>query len=274
LPTLSIAELTDRFPDFRVALIIAENMRVGESRSAPLPGEIEAIEAECRRLWTGVELSAIPGVAAWRAAYKGFGIKKTSYRSSVERLIKRVVAGGALPEVNALVDLYNAASLQTGLCLGCDDLDAIEGARLRLFEARRHVRRHGRGSRRGPQRSAQAGRSRLRRFAPCVVPALELAAGRAHRRLDADAPRGAHGPVERGRRGREGCGAGCRSDRARMSGPMPRGCRGSRAGDCGVLTRDRLLGQDDAEGVADLPQLEFDHGRNSPSSKKSDIVWR
>ncbi len=127
MPSLSIAELTDRFPDFRVALVVAEDLSVGEARSALLQGEIEAIEAECRRRWSGVELSAIPGIAAWRAAYKGFGIKKTSYRSSVERLIKRVVAGGALPDVNALVDLYNAISLQAGLCLGCDDLDAVEG---------------------------------------------------------------------------------------------------------------------------------------------------
>jgi DNA/RNA-binding domain of Phe-tRNA-synthetase-like protein len=127
MASLTIAELTDRFPDFRVALVVAENLSVGEARSALLNGEIEAIEAECRRRWSGVELSAIPGVAAWRAAYKGFGIKRTSYRSSVERLIKRILAGGALPPVNALVDLYNAVSLQTALCLGCDDLDRIEG---------------------------------------------------------------------------------------------------------------------------------------------------
>jgi DNA/RNA-binding domain of Phe-tRNA-synthetase-like protein len=127
MPSLSIAELTDRFPDFRVALVVAEDLSVGEARSAALQSEIEAIEAECRRRWSGVELSAIPGIAAWRAAYKGFGVKKTSYRSSVERLIKRVVAGGALPQVSALVDLYNAVSLDSGLCLGCDDLDAVEG---------------------------------------------------------------------------------------------------------------------------------------------------
>src|SRR6202012_2541570 len=60
-------------------------------------------------------------------AFRGFGIKKTSYRSSVERLIKRVLAGGALPAVNPLVDLYNAVSLDSALCLGCDDLDAVEG---------------------------------------------------------------------------------------------------------------------------------------------------
>jgi DNA/RNA-binding domain of Phe-tRNA-synthetase-like protein len=127
MPSLSIAELTERFPDFRVALVVAEDLRVGENRSPALQEEIEAIEAECRRRWGGVELSAIPGVAAWRSAYKGFGIKKTSYRSSVERLIKRVLAGGALPQVNPLVDLYNAISLDSALCLGCDDLDRIEG---------------------------------------------------------------------------------------------------------------------------------------------------
>lgn len=127
MPSLSIAELTERFPDFRVALVVAEDLTVGETRSAALQAEIEAIEAECRRRWSGVELSAIPGVAAWRSAYRGFGIKKTSYRSSVERLIKRVLAGGALPAVNPLVDLYNAVSLDSALCLGCDDLDAIEG---------------------------------------------------------------------------------------------------------------------------------------------------
>ena len=74
-----------------------------------------------------MELSAIPEVAAWRAAYKGFGIKRTSYRSSVERLIKRVIAGQPLPAINALVDLYNMVSLETGLCLGCDDLDKTFG---------------------------------------------------------------------------------------------------------------------------------------------------
>ncbi|MBV8473678.1 MAG: hypothetical protein JO234_09700 [Hyphomicrobiales bacterium] len=127
MPTLSIAELTERFPDFRVALIVAAGLSVAAGRSAALQTQIAAMEADCRRRWGGVELSAIPGVAAWRAAYKGFGIKKTSYRSSVERLIKRVLGSGALPEVNGLVDLYNAVSLDSGLCLGCDDLDRLEG---------------------------------------------------------------------------------------------------------------------------------------------------
>jgi DNA/RNA-binding domain of Phe-tRNA-synthetase-like protein len=127
MPNLSIADVAERFPDFRVALVVADNLAIAAARSAALVAEIADMENACRARWGGVELSAIPGVAAWRAAYKGFGIKRTSYRSSVERLIKRVLAGGALPEVNALVDLYNVVSLSSELCLGCDDLDRIEG---------------------------------------------------------------------------------------------------------------------------------------------------
>ena len=126
MPRLSIEALAERFPDFRVAVVIAEGLTIGE-RDAALDAEIAEAEARVRSRWAGVELSAIPGVAAWRAAYRAFGVKKTSYRSSVERLLKRVLAGDALPRVNALVDLYNMVSLDEGLCLGCDDLDRVEG---------------------------------------------------------------------------------------------------------------------------------------------------
>lgn len=124
---LSIESLVDRFPDFRVAFVVAAPLTVAPARSAALAEEIAAAEAACRARWAGTELSAIPGVAVWRTAYKGFGIKRTSYRSSVERLIKRVLAGQPLPEINNLVDLYNRVSLVSGLCLGCDDLDKTEG---------------------------------------------------------------------------------------------------------------------------------------------------
>ena len=70
-------------------------------------------------------MSQIPGIAAWRAAYKGFGIKQTRCRSSVERLLKNVLAGRALAHVNAFVDLYNAVSLAHVLPLGADDLDRV-----------------------------------------------------------------------------------------------------------------------------------------------------
>jgi DNA/RNA-binding domain of Phe-tRNA-synthetase-like protein len=122
---LTIAELTERFPDFRVAIIVAEELTITPARSQTLANWIAARESACRERYVGMELSAIPGVAAWRSAYKGFGIKKTSYRSSVERLIKRVLAGDSLPAINSFVDIYNTISLEHGLCIGADDLDKI-----------------------------------------------------------------------------------------------------------------------------------------------------
>jgi DNA/RNA-binding domain of Phe-tRNA-synthetase-like protein len=74
-----------------------------------------------------MELSAIPCIAVWRRAYRQFGIRKTSYRSAVERLVKNVLAGGGIPRINAFVDAYNAVSLKHMLPAGADDLDCLVG---------------------------------------------------------------------------------------------------------------------------------------------------
>jgi DNA/RNA-binding domain of Phe-tRNA-synthetase-like protein len=124
---LSIDELVPRFPQFRVAAVMAEDLTLAAGRPPALDALVAEREAACRARWEGKELSEIPGIAAWRAAYKAFGIKKTSYRSSVERLVKRVKAGERLPAVNTLVDVYNAVSLEHVFCCGADDLDKVSG---------------------------------------------------------------------------------------------------------------------------------------------------
>jgi DNA/RNA-binding domain of Phe-tRNA-synthetase-like protein len=123
--TLSIADLTPRFPAFRVGMIVAEGLSLAQERPPALNAFIAEREEACRSRWSGMELSEIPGIAVWREAYKGFGIKKTSYRSSVERLVKRVKAGEHLPQVNTFVDLYNVISLSHAFCCGADDLDRV-----------------------------------------------------------------------------------------------------------------------------------------------------
>jgi DNA/RNA-binding domain of Phe-tRNA-synthetase-like protein len=123
---LSIDDLSTPFPDFRVAVLLFNGSGIPAERTPRIEAYITAAMQACRAQWSGTELSAIPGVAAWRRAYKGFGIKSTSYRSSVERLVKRVVAGDEIPRINAFVDLYNAVSLAHVLCLGADDLDRVD----------------------------------------------------------------------------------------------------------------------------------------------------
>lgn len=121
--TLTIAELVERFPDFRVAALVCEDLAIPPNRPAELDALIAAREEAARAAYGGTELADIPGIAAWRAAYKGFGIKKTSYRCSVERLMKNALAGRPLPAINAFVDAYNAVSLAAVACVGADDLD-------------------------------------------------------------------------------------------------------------------------------------------------------
>lgn len=122
---ITIADITGAFPDYRVAVVIAEGLTIAPERPAALDALIAAREEAARARWGGTELSQIPGVAVWRAAYKAFGIKQTRYRSSVERLVKNVLADRPLARVNAFVDLYNAVSLAHVLPLGSDDLDKV-----------------------------------------------------------------------------------------------------------------------------------------------------
>jgi DNA/RNA-binding domain of Phe-tRNA-synthetase-like protein len=122
---ISIADITNAFPDYRVAFVVTEGLTIAPERPAALDALIAEREDAARATWGGTELSQIPGIAAWRAAYKGFGIKQTRYRSSVERLVKNVLGGRPLARVNAFVDLYNAVSLAYVLPLGADDLGRV-----------------------------------------------------------------------------------------------------------------------------------------------------
>ncbi|MEJ1161527.1 B3/B4 domain-containing protein [Prosthecomicrobium sp. N25] len=124
---IDISELVPAFPDFRVAVVVASDLAIPAERPAALDGLIAEREAAARARWGGLELADIPGVKVWRLAYKGFGIKRTSYRSSVERIVKNVLAERPIPRINGFVDSYNAVSLAHCFPLGADDLDRLTG---------------------------------------------------------------------------------------------------------------------------------------------------
>lgn len=124
--TLSIEEVLGRFPDYRVALVVACDLAIPDQLPAAVQDYVRAAETAIAAEWGERPVSEIAEVTAWRQAYKGFGIRKTSYRPSVERLIRHIQRHGTLPRVNALVDLYNAVSVAFRMPAGADDLDKIE----------------------------------------------------------------------------------------------------------------------------------------------------
>ncbi|MGH6932745.1 MAG: B3/B4 domain-containing protein [Dongiaceae bacterium] len=122
---IDISEVVTRFPAFRVALVVVRGLRLPEVATTAVDDIVARCQAEASESIAGQELANLPELAVWREAYKGFGVKKTSYRSSVERLLKSVQRGDGLPRINPLVDIYNAVSAQYRLPIGADDLNLV-----------------------------------------------------------------------------------------------------------------------------------------------------
>ena len=68
-----------------------------------------------------------PQVTATRAAYKALGKDPARYRGSAEALLRRVVAGKGLPQINAVVDVINLVSVESRLPIGLYDLAHVTG---------------------------------------------------------------------------------------------------------------------------------------------------
>jgi DNA/RNA-binding domain of Phe-tRNA-synthetase-like protein len=106
-------------PEATVFAVVARGLHNGPSSAASRALLAEAVAA--------AELDGPdPHLDAWRAAYRAFGAKPQRTPCSAEALRKRA-ARGDVPEVNLLVDAYNAVSIRFAVPIGGEDLAAIEG---------------------------------------------------------------------------------------------------------------------------------------------------
>jgi DNA/RNA-binding domain of Phe-tRNA-synthetase-like protein len=125
-------QITAAWPDYEAAVVIAEGIRNGPSDEV---SERLLAAAEQAARDSGLERAADdPRIAAWRRVFSEFGSKPSRYPCSAESLLARVLKGGELPRINALVDTYNAVSLRHLIPVGGEDLDQLQGD-LRLVRA-------------------------------------------------------------------------------------------------------------------------------------------
>jgi DNA/RNA-binding domain of Phe-tRNA-synthetase-like protein len=68
-----------------------------------------------------------PQILATRAGYKALGKDPARYRGSAEALLRRVIAGKGLPQINAVVDVINLVSVESRLPVGLYDLAHVTG---------------------------------------------------------------------------------------------------------------------------------------------------
>ena len=125
-------EIAARHPDYLATVLVAEGIPNGPSDDASSRALLEA--ADHLRARALDRPADHPHIASWRAAFSAFGAKPSKYPCSAEALAARVLKGDRLPEINRLVDLYNAVSVTHLVPLGGEDLDRLQGS-LRLVVA-------------------------------------------------------------------------------------------------------------------------------------------
>ncbi len=94
--------------------------------------EMTALADDIAARYAVPDINSIPAIAATRAAYKACGKDPNRYRPSQEQLMRRIVRGLGLYNVNTLVDAGNQLSLLTGCSVGCFDADKIDGTVITL----------------------------------------------------------------------------------------------------------------------------------------------
>jgi len=119
------ASLKKKCPRTALACVTA---RVEAAASpAALLEEMKMRENEIQKLPFPRGVLASSQVEATRAAYKALGKDPSRYRGSAEALLRRMVAGKGLPEINAVVDVINLVSVESRLPVGLYDLGLVVG---------------------------------------------------------------------------------------------------------------------------------------------------
>src|SRR5260370_40239313 len=98
-----------------------------DASPAALLEEMKARETEIQKLPFPRGVLESPQIEVTRKAYKALGKDPARYRGSAEALLRRVVAGKGLPQINALADVINLVSVESRLPVGLNDLAHLPG---------------------------------------------------------------------------------------------------------------------------------------------------
>lgn len=94
--------------------------------------EINALGEKYKQTLTTESLKEISGIAATRKVYRACDKDPSRYRPASEALIRRMLQGKKLYQIDTLVDLVNLASIAYGYSIGGFDADKFEGDTLTL----------------------------------------------------------------------------------------------------------------------------------------------
>ena len=123
-------EIEQVCPEFVGACV--EATVVNSPYSETLWQDIDGFCNKFRKELTTESLKEIASIAATRRVYKACGKDPSRYRPASEALIRRILQGKGLYQLNTLVDLVNLASIAFGYSIGGFDADKFHGDTLTL----------------------------------------------------------------------------------------------------------------------------------------------
>lgn len=118
-------EVFDKNNDICFGIIVGKGLKNLESESVD-HDSLRAAEEGVKALIQPSEVKTFPRINAYREAMRNVGINPNKYKNSVEALCSRVVKSGAIPCINAIVDLTNIIALTEFVTLGAHDLADIK----------------------------------------------------------------------------------------------------------------------------------------------------
>ena len=120
------AVIVERYPTVVGGALHATRVAGGPSSPALAAAFADEQSAVLARIGD-TPLSEVPSLAAWRRAFRAFGVDPTGYRSAAEALLRRLTKQGSIPSIDTLVDLGNLVSIRYALPVAVFDVGSIEG---------------------------------------------------------------------------------------------------------------------------------------------------
>ena len=120
------SRLKKRFPDLKVLIFQIESVKV-EKRNEELESFKEELMKQVRKQYNLDSLRNLPTFRAYRDFFWKIGIDPTKSRPAAEALIRRILQGKTIPNINTLVDAYNLASIKTEIALAAFDANKLKG---------------------------------------------------------------------------------------------------------------------------------------------------
>jgi DNA/RNA-binding domain of Phe-tRNA-synthetase-like protein len=126
--------ILEAFPAIQGGVIHANGLSNGPAPPA-LAAAFGDEQAAVRARIGDTPLSELPSIAAWRRAFRTFGVDPTGYRSAAEALLRRLTKQGSIPGINTLVDIGNLVSIRHALPVAVFDLGVASGGTTVRFAA-------------------------------------------------------------------------------------------------------------------------------------------